>query len=79
MLEVETGETTVVRTVVAVDETPYPPLHEQSESHVGGRFNGNVEIRGNEAEAEDFEREFHFCCGEQIEECGLVALLTGRP
>ena len=75
MLVVARGETTVVRTVVAVDETRYPPLHERTESYVGGRFHDNVEMIGNEAEAENFEREFHFWGGEQVEKCGLVALL----
>lgn len=62
-----------VMPMVAADVTRHPPLHEGTHPHVGGRLDDKVKMIGHEAEAEDFDREFGFCRGEQSEEGGVVS------
>lgn len=67
---------TVVVPMVAADVGGHPPLHERAEGSVGGRLHDQVEMIGHEADAEEFDGVFGFCRGEQVEKCGVVAVLV---
>jgi hypothetical protein len=65
-----------VMAMVTADVAGHPPLHERAEGRVGGRLHDQVEMIGHEAEAEDPDRVRRFCGGEQVEKCGVVAVLV---
>ena len=52
------------------------PLHKRAQGGVGGRLYEQMKIIGHEAEAEDLDGEFGFRRGEQVEKCGVVAVLV---
>ena len=62
--------------MIAADVAGHPPLHERAEGSVGGRLHDQVEMIGHEADAEEFDGVFGFCRGEQVEKCGVVAVLV---
>ena len=67
---------TVVVPMVAADVAGHPPLHERAEGSVGGRLHDEVKMIGHEAEAEELDGIFGFRRGEQVETCGVVAVLV---
>ena len=67
---------TVVVPMVAADVAGHPPLHERAEGGVGGWLHDQVEMIGHEADAEELDGIFGFRRGEQVETCGVIALLV---
>ena len=67
---------TVVVPMVAADVAGHPPLHERAEGVVGGRLHDEVEMIGHQADAEYFDRILRLRRGEQVETCGVVAVLV---
>jgi hypothetical protein len=62
--------------MIAADVAGHPPLHERAECRVGGRLHDQVEMIGHEADAEELDGVFGFRRGEQVKECGVVAILV---
>ena len=65
-----------VMAMVAADVAGHPPLHERAEGGVGGRLHDEVKMIGHQADAEELDGIFGFCRGEQVETCGVVAVLV---
>jgi hypothetical protein len=54
----------------------HPPLHERAEGGLGSRLHDQVKVIGHEVDAEDLDGVLRFRGGEQVEECGVVAVLV---
>lgn len=67
---------TAVMPMVATDMAGHPPLHEEAQGYLSGRLHNQMEMIGHEADAEELDGVFGFCRGEQVEECGVVAVLV---
>ena len=67
---------TPVMPMIAAHVAGHPPLHERAESGVGGRLHDQMKMIGYEADAEELDGVFSFRHGEQVEKCGVLAVLV---
>lgn len=65
-----------VMLVVPTDMACHPPLHEGTQSRFGIRLHDQMEMIRHQADAEHFDGEFGFCCGEQVEEGPVVTVFV---
>jgi hypothetical protein len=65
---------TVVVPMVAADMAGHPPLHEWAEGGLGGWLHDEVKMIRHQADAEELDGVCGCRRGEQVKECGVVAL-----
>ena len=65
-----------VMPMIATDMTGHPPLHEWDQRRISGRLYDKMEMIGHEADAKELNGILGFGRGEQIKECGVIAILV---